>query len=215
MESLSFLGNDYLGADFSISSTLWLIAVFTFMFAFRKKIFPFLYKDTDMDKFLIELKEYLKKTYPKIKFDYQFLDTLVNEPNPDAKKYALIDNIINQYISLQFNPPSQKSVPTNLLWSSYAFDSKPNGDKLPEDWLKRKNVIYDRDYKTCQRCSKEIHIKDADLFLIKPLNKNGNYYLENLILVCTDCAKIEKNKIDSNVSVKYLQIKENLYSIVK
>jgi hypothetical protein len=65
MESLSFLGNDYLGADFSISSTLWLIAVFTFMFAFRKKIFPFLYKDTDMDKFLIELKEYLKKPTQK------------------------------------------------------------------------------------------------------------------------------------------------------
>jgi hypothetical protein len=37
------------------------------MFAFRKKIFPFLYKDTDMDKFLIELKEYLKKNLPKNK----------------------------------------------------------------------------------------------------------------------------------------------------
>jgi hypothetical protein len=215
MESLNFLGNDFLGADFSISSTLWLIAVFTFMFAFRKKIFPFLYKDADMDKFLNELDAYLKKTYPKIKFDYKFLNTLEDEPNPDAKKYALIDNIINQYITLSFKPPAQKSVPTNLLWSSYAFDSKPNGDKLPQDWLKRKNVVYERDEKTCQRCSKEIHIKDADLFLIKPIDKNGNYYLENLILVCTDCAKIEKNKLDQNVNVKYLQIKENLYSIVK
>ena len=215
MENLSFLGNNYLGIDFSIFSTLWLIGVFVFIFSFRKKIFRFLYKDADMEKFLFKLKSYLKETYPKIKFDYDYLDTLNDEPNPDAKKYALIDHIINQYVTYKFNPSVQKSVPANLLWTSYVFDSKPNKDKLPKDWLKRKTVVFERDNKTCQRCSKKTDIKDSDLYLIKPIKKGGNYYLENLILLCNDCSKIEKHKLDSSVNIKYLKIKEKLYSIVK
>ena len=116
MENLDFLGNHFLGAEFSISSSLTLIGVFIFVFTFRKKIFFFIYKETDMELFLKQLDEKLKTTYPKIKFDFKYLDKIKDEPNPDAKKYALIDNIINQYEALEFTAKySTKSISPLLI----------------------------------------------------------------------------------------------------
>ena len=206
---------NFLGTDFIISSILWLIIVFSFMFFFRKKIFRFIYKQTDFDKFLLILKNHLKETYPQIEFDFSYLDSIKNEPNPDVKKYGLIDNIINQYFDLQLSIKKLPTTPTNQLWSSYAFNSKPNKNKLPEDWLQRKSVLFQRDNKTCQRCFKKLNSKDADIFMIKPLDQNGQYYFENLILLCQDCTKIENHKRDKTTNIKYLNIKEELYSLVK
>ena len=169
-----------------------------------------------MDLFLRQLDEKLKTTYPKLKFDFRYLDKIQDEPNPDAKKYALIDNIINQYEALEFNPKSSmKSIPQNMLWSSYAFNSKNVKNKLPEDWLLRKNAIYERDEKTCQKCSKKMQAKDSDILFVKPLEKGGDFYLENMILVCNDCAKIEKYKLDKTQPIKFLEIREDLYKLVK
>ncbi len=216
MENFNFLGNNFLGADFSILSSMMLIAMFAFVFTFRKKIFFFIYKETDMELFLRQLDEKLKITYPKIKFDFKYLDKIKDEPNPDTKKYSLIDNIINQYEALDFNPKnSDKSISSNMLWSSYAFNSKNFKNRLPEDWLLRKNLIYERDEKTCQKCSKKLQLKDSDILFVKPLEKGGDFYLENMILVCNDCAKIEKYKLDKTQSVKFLEIREDLYSLVK
>jgi len=216
MQNLDFLGNNYLGADFSISSFIFLAILFSIIFTFRKKIFFFYYKETDMDLFLKQLDETLKTTYPKIKFDFKYLDKIKDEPNPDAKKYALIDNIINQYEALDFTAKnSNKSIPSNMLWSSYAFNSKNVKNRLPEDWLLRKNAIYERDEKTCQKCSKKLLVKDSDILFVKPLEKGGDFYLENMILVCNDCAKIEKYKLDKTQSLKFLEIREDLYKLVK
>lgn len=216
MQNLDFLGNNYLGADFSISSIILLAIVFSAIFTLRKKIFFFYYKETDMDLFLKQLDETLKTTYPKIQFDFKYLEKIKDEPNPDAKKYALIDNIISQYEALDFQiKNSNKSVPSNLLWSSYAFNSKNVKNRLPEDWLLRKNAIFERDEKTCQKCSKKLHLKESDILFIKPLEKGGDFYLENMILVCNDCAKIEKYKLDKSTKIKYLEIREELYKLVK
>jgi hypothetical protein len=216
MENLDYLGNNFLGADFSISSAILFIALFAFVFAFRKKIFFFIYKETDMELFLKQLDEKLKTTYPKITFDFKYLEKIENEPNPDAKKYALIDNIVNQYEALEFTAKnSNKSISANMLWSSYAFNSKNIKNRLPEDWLLRKNAIYERDEKTCQKCSKKLLPKDSDILFVKPLEKGGDFYLENMILVCSDCAKIEKYKLDKTQSLKFLEIREDLYSLVK
>ncbi|MCK5293922.1 MAG: HNH endonuclease [Arcobacteraceae bacterium] len=206
---------NFLGNDFIISSSIWLIVVFTFIFTFRKKIFSFYYKESDFDKFVTLLKEYLDETYPKINFNFHFVETLEDEPNPDAKKYALIDNIINQYITLELNSTHNKSIPTNKLWGSYTFNSKPNKTKLPEDWLQRKALIFERDEKTCQRCSKKTTIQESDIFMLTPLEKGGQYYFENLLLVCIDCMKIENHKRDTSLNLKYLDIKDELYSLVK
>lgn len=205
----------FLGSDFIISSILWLLVIFIFMFIFRKHIFKFYYKESDLDKFLIILEQYLKKTYPKLNLNFHFLKTLENEPNPDAVKYALLDNIINQYISLDFNPSSTKAIPSNKLWGSYAFNSQPDNNKLPDDWQQRKALVFERDEKICQRCSKKITIKDADIIIIIPIQKGGQYYFENLLLLCTDCIKIENNKRDNSKNIKYLNIKNELYSLVK
>lgn len=48
-----------------------------------------------------------KQLIQKIKFDFKYLDKIKDEPNPDAKKYALIDNIINQYEALEFTANTQ------------------------------------------------------------------------------------------------------------
>jgi hypothetical protein len=201
----------FLGIDFIISSTLWLVVVFVFMFVFRKHIFKFYYKKTNLDKFLLLLKQDLKETYPKFDFHFDFIKTLKNEPNPDAFKYSVIDNIINQYITFKFILPNKiESIPPNKLWSSYAFNSKPNKNKLPQDWLQRKALVFQRDNKTCRRCSKKISIQQSDIFLKLPIDKGGQYYFENLLLFCTDCIKIENYKQNPTSSIKFLNIKNEL-----
>jgi len=205
----------FLGTDFIISSSIWLIIVFSFMFYFRKTIFKFYYKEDDIEMFLKKLKTYLKETYPKFNFQFDFINKL-NEPNPDALKYQIIDNIIYQYISYDISFNSQSSISHDKIWSSYAFNSKPQKNKLPSDWLQRKSVVFLRDKKTCQRCSKLVDIKNSDLYIIKPIEQGGQYYIENLVLLCTDCKKIEESKRNSeNNKIKYLDIKENLYQFVK
>jgi len=48
--------------------------------------------------------------------------------------------------------------------------------------------------------------------MIRSLEDGGKYYLENLIPVCKDCEKIlSKN----SKKMKYLNIKDDLYSLVK
>ncbi|HIP13301.1 MAG TPA: HNH endonuclease [Arcobacter sp.] len=206
---------NFLGMDFIISSIIWLILVFGFMFTFRKKIFSFYYKQNDMELFVNNLQKTLQKIYPKLKFDFSFLEKLENEPNPQAKQYALIDNIINQYTTKDLVIKSTPIVPTKELWSSYVLNSKPISKKLPEDWLKRKAIIFQRDDKSCQKCSKVIDIKNSDIYMIKSLNDSGQYYLENLTLLCLDCFKIENLKRDESKTIKYLDIKDELYSLVK
>ena len=205
----------FLGLDFIISSLFWLTLVFSFMFLFRKKLFTFYYKSNNFDKFIEVLKKQLKQTYPKLTFDFSLIEDLKNEPNPQAKQYLLIDNIISQYQTKQFIPPKTTSVPTNKLWPTYVLESKPTKSKLPNDWMKRKLVVYERDNKICQRCSKNISLKNSNIFMINSLQNKGQYYLENLILLCLDCDKIEKNKRDSSIKLNYLEIKNELYSLVK
>jgi hypothetical protein len=207
------LGNHYLGVDFSISSTLLLIVVFSFMYIFRKKIFFFFYKNQDLEHFIFEIQEYLKTTYPQFKFDFTFINSL-QENNPDAKKYEILDNIIMQYMNYPYKPNVTKPF-KEKLWDSYVFFSKPDGTKQPKDWMKRKNAVLNREDKRCQRCSKKITLLKSDLLMIKPIDDKGTYYLENLVIVCNDCIKIEKSKKDSKIDLKTLTIKENLYTFIK
>jgi len=205
----------FLGIDFIILSSLWLTLVFAFMFIFRKKLFSFYYKSNDFELFILTLKKYLRKTYPNFNFNFSYVEKLKNEPNPQAKQYALIDNIINQYQTKKFNTNKTSTVPNSKLWPSYVLNSKPCKNKLPEDWIKRKALVYQRDNKTCKRCSKTIAIKDSSIFMINSLTNNGHYYIENLILFCLDCEKIETQKRDETKTIKHLDIKNELYSLVK
>lgn len=203
---------DYFGTDFIISSTIWLCVVIAFVFTFRRQIKKFFYKSSLFDIFLTKLKTYLKETYPKIKFDFSIIEETKEEPNPETRKYLIVDNIISQFLSIKLNDIHPKPISKNLQWSDYTFNCEPNKDKLPKDWIQRKNALLARDNKICIRCSKPLTLETSDIHMLRSLEKGGKYYLENLITVCKDCKKILSN---DPKKLNFLDIKDDLYEIVK
>jgi hypothetical protein len=201
---------NFLGNDFIILSLLLLVAIFIFVFLFKDKIFKTSYNSLEGDDFKNEIINYLTTTYPKFKFDFSILDEKSKNEDALTTKYAQVDNLINQYINNRpFSKKLLKPLKTDNLWSEYAFYSKPNKDKLPPDWLKRKKVAYERDNCSCVRCSKSLPMKDCVLHTVTPIEEGGQYYLENLATLCSDCNKILSNKTSS------LKIKDDLYEFVK
>jgi len=92
--------NSYLGLDFTISSSILIILIFSLLYIFRKKIFTFYYKDKSLGDFNNKLKAYLESTYPKIKFDYSIFQDAQKEPNPDTRRYLTI--FLEQIRKLEF-----------------------------------------------------------------------------------------------------------------
>jgi hypothetical protein len=214
MENTNSINNTFSSVSFSIILFILFLCILILIYIVRKKKISSY--EPDIELFLKQLDEKLKTTYPKMEFDFKYLEKIKNEQNIELKKYALLDNIINQYKRFKFTPVAfNKPISSNLLWSSYAFNSKNLKNKLPDDWLLRKNAIYMRDEKICQRCSKKLQAKDIDIMFVKPLEKGGDFYLENMVLVCTDCVKVEKHKIDETQSLNFLEIREDLYQLVK
>lgn len=203
----------FLGLDFIISSFIWLILVAGFVFAFRKQIKKLFYKKTTFDLFISKLKNYLETTYPNVSFSYEIILNSISEPNPDTRKFIIIDDIVDQYLKLELNSSKfPKGMPKSLHWSGYAFNSEPDKNKLPKDWPKRKNALLIRDNKQCFRCSKSINLSNINIHLIRPLSNGGKYFLENLIGVCKDCEKILSK--DSK-KMNFLDIKDELNEITK
>jgi hypothetical protein len=200
----------FLGNDFILLSILLLIVIFFLVFLYKDKIFNKNYNYLDGDDFKNEIINYLSITYPKFKFDFSILDVKIKNENTLTTQYSHIDNLINQYINNRpFSKKLLKPIQTDNLWSEYAFYSKPNKDKLPPDWLKRKKVAYERDNCSCVRCSKNIAMKDSVLYIVTPIEDGGQYYLENLATLCSDCNKILNQKTNT------LKIKDELYEFVK
>jgi len=200
----------FLGNDFIILSLLLLLVIFIVVFIYKDKIFPKQYNTLEGDDFKNEIINYLTSTYPKFKFDFSVLDEKSQNEDSYTTKYSQLDNLINQYINNRpFSKKFLKPIEKDSLWSEYAFYSKPNKDKLPPDWLKRKKVAYERDNYSCVRCSKSLPMKDTILHVVTPIEEGGQYYLENLATLCSDCNKILNNKTTN------LKIKDNLYEFVK
>lgn len=199
-----------LGWDFVFSSSLWLSIIFSLIFIFREPIKKLIYGKRGFNLFLSKLKTYLEKTYPDIKFDYSIIEKSKNESNPDTRVYLIVDDIIDQYMKLELKKEKfPKPITKDLQWGSYTFNCEPNRDKLPKDWMQRKNALLLRDNKKCFRCSKKVDINSVQVHMIRSLNEGGKYYLENLLPVCKDCEKILTNK------VKNLDIKDALNDIAK
>lgn len=201
-----------LGTDYTISALIWLLSVALFIFAFRNQIRKIFYPKSSFDIFLSNLKNYLQETYPSLSFDFSIIEQSKTEENPDTRKYLIVDDIIDQFISKKLDPLNPKPISKDLQWSSYTFNCEPVKDKLPKDWLQRKNALLVRDNKTCQRCSKKLDLDSSEIHMIKSLNEGGKYYLENLLLVCKDCKKILSN---DPKKLNFLDIKEQLHLLVK
>ena len=126
------------------------------------KSFKFYYKDTPFDKFIQNIKKYLEDNHSKIDFDFSIINKSSIEPNPTARQYLICDNLVEQFIAIELkNIPIPKPISQNQLWDKYTFNSRPNGLKLPEDWVKRKMLVLTRDNNTCQRCGIFIKIENA------------------------------------------------------
>ncbi|MBI3873724.1 MAG: HNH endonuclease [Arcobacter sp.] len=193
---------------------LFFVVIFLILI-FRKRIFPFYYRNEELRTFYNNVQNKLKILYPNIKFELSYIKSLDKTLSMNAKKYLILDDAILQYINYPFKPTNNKFIPQSSLWSSYTFNSKTYNKKLPEDWLLRKGAIFERDEKKCKRCGKIVTITECDLMFVKSLENGGDYYLENMILVCNDCSKIEHHKKDETINIKYLNIKTDLYGIVK
>jgi len=203
----------FLGTDYIISSLVWLIAIFAFVFTFRKHIMKLFYPKTTLDLFISKLKTYLLKTYPDIKFDYEIISASTTEKNPELRKYMIADDVIDQFKRIPIDTTRYpKNTPKNLQWSSYIFNSEPNKDKLPKDWIQRKNALFVRENRKCFRCSTYIDMNSLQVKLIRSLNDGGKYYLENLIPLCSDCDKLLS---DNPKKSSFLNIKDKLYEIVE
>lgn len=203
----------FLGTDYIISSILWLLAIFSFVFTFRKQIMKLFYPETSLDLFISKIKTFVEKKYPDIKFDYTIIEISSSEKNPDLRKYMIADDMIDQFKRITIDESKySKRTTKELQWSSYLFNCEPNKDKLPTDWMQRKNALFLRDNRKCFRCSTYIDITTLYPKMIRSLKDGGKYYLENLIPLCSDCDKLES---DNPKKSSFLNIKDSLYEIVE
>ena len=178
-----------LGIDFAIYSLISLSALIP-IYMFREKVFKFFYKSSDFETFLKELKKYILIERPYIKFDYSIVEKTSDEKNPKTRQTLIIENIIMQYAEYDLNISTQNSIEKDLLWQTYENDSFPKKDKLPKDWLRRKDLAWKRGKSKCSRCGLKIAMNDSQLYLIRDTKDGGTYHLENLISVCNDCNRI-------------------------
>jgi DNA-directed RNA polymerase subunit RPC12/RpoP len=88
-------------------------------------------------------------------------------------------------------------------------NNKPIKGRLPTDWARRKEIVWNRDDKKCLRCGRKIQSSESQLALIKKVDFGGEYNFENLITLCFDCNKI-LNSEDLSKTMKYLEIRDNL-----
>ena len=203
----------FLGTDYIISSLLWLLAIFAFAFTFRKHIMKLFYTPVTLDLFTSKLKTFMKKNYPDIKIDYSIIEVSETEENPELRKYMIADEMIEQFNKIELNKNRYpKTTAKELQWGSYIFNSEPNKDKLPTDWIKRKNALCVRENMKCFRCSTHIDMNNIYPKMIIPLKDGGKYYLENLIPLCSDCDKIVNN---NSQKASFLNIKDSIYDIVE
>jgi len=203
----------FLGADYIVSSFLWLLGIGMFIYTVREPIMRYFNNKGNFQEFENDIKEYLYVTYPKISFDYTVIDSTKQEPSEDLRKNMVVDNIIDQFKKISLDKSRYpKATNAGKLWSSYTFNCEPNKNKVPSDMPQRINELLTREHQQCFRCSKKLKISSAHFYMLIALQNGGRYQLENLVPVCIDCKKIlsnDPNKLNS------LKIKEDLYDILE
>lgn len=197
-----------LGTEFVLYSLIALSSLLP-LYIYRKDIFKFLYKPSNFKAFISEVKKYLNTNYPRITMDYSIIEKTLDEKNPKTRQILVVENLLTQFC--EFNMPlvTQPSVEKNLLWQTYENDSLPVKDKLPKDWLRRKDTAWKRDNCQCKRCGTKLSMNDAQVYLLKEINNGGTYHFENLLTTCIDCYRI-LNANDLGKIVKSLNITDNL-----
>lgn len=181
-----------------------------------KKIKSLFSKSDDLEKyeiFINLLKNYLENYYPKILFDFSNKNRLQKEFNLDLQKSFLIESLIKQFIEFDYKKITQNSVKRELTWEGYGLNSTPN-KKVPNDFIRRKEIIFLRDKQICNRCGNKIEkVNQAYISFIKDVEFGGGYNVENLALICVDCNQVLSNK-DKAYKDILLPLKDKLYKLL-
>ena len=173
-------------------------------------------KELKLDKFQLFLdlvNSYLKREYPSINFDLSFYKDKKEEDNLKVQKATLIAEVIRQFADFHWEKKTQKSVKKEILWSGYGVNSQPS-KKIPQDFLRRKELVFFREEGICNRCGNIMDkIQKSSIILAQESGKNGGYNIENLILLCSSCYNLTQNQ-DKSFSEIPLRIRDDLYDLL-
>ena len=173
-------------------------------------------KELKLDKFQLFLdlvNSYLKREYPSINFDLSFYKDKKEEDNLKVQKATLIAEVIRQFADFHWEKKTQKSVKKEILWSGYGVNSQPS-KKIPQDFLRRKELVFFREEGICNRCGNIMDkIQKSSIILAQESGENGGYNIENLILLCSSCYNLTQNK-DKDFSEIPLRIRDDLYDLL-
>ena len=173
-------------------------------------------KELKLDKFQLFLdlvNSYLKREYPSINFDLSFYKDKKEEDNLKVQKATLIAEVIRQFADFHWEKKTQKSVKKEILWSGYGVNSQPS-KKIPQDFLRRKELVFFREEGICNRCGNIMDkIQKSSIILAQESGENGGYNIENLILLCSSCYNLTQNQ-DKSFSEIPLRIRDNLYDLI-
>ncbi len=190
-----------------IIAGIFIIACLIPLYIYRERIFKRFYKKGDINHFIKNLDSYLRVKYPKINFNFSKLKKLVeNEKDIRIQEVLIVENLVQQFAYYDYELNTQKSIPSDKLWSSYMANSKLLKDnKLPLDWQQRKKAAWLRDNNQCNRCGTKISLMDSHALLAKQMKNGGGFNLENIVILCNDCTRIikssniERTKKDLNI----------------
>ena len=173
-------------------------------------------KELKLDKFQLFLdlvNSYLKREYPSINFDLSFYKDKKEEDNLKVQKATLIAEVIRQFADFHWEKKTQKSVKKEILWSGYGVNSQPS-KKIPQDFLRRKELVFFREEGICNRCGNIMDkIQKSSIILAQESGENGGYNIENLILLCSSCYNLTQNQ-DKSFSEITLRIRDDLYDLL-
>ena len=173
-------------------------------------------KELKLDKFQLFLdlvNSYLKREYPSINFDLSFYKDKKEEDNLKVQKATLIAEVIRQFADFHWEKKTQKSVKKEILWSGYGVNSQPS-KKIPQDFLRRKELVFFREEGICNRCGNIMDkIQKSSIILAQGSGENGGYNIENLILLCSSCYNLIQNQ-DKSFSEIPLRIRDDLYDLI-
>ncbi len=148
-----------------------------------------------------------------ITFDLSLYENNEEEDNLKVQKATLIAEVIRQFADFHWEKKTQKSVKKEILWSGYGVNSQPS-KKIPQDFLRRKELVFFRDEGICNRCGNTMDkIQKSSIILAQESAENGGYNVENLILLCSNCYNLIQNQ-DKSFSEIPLRIRDDLYDLL-
>lgn len=192
-----------------------LIACLIPLYIYREKIFKLSKPKGDFDLFVKDIKLYLNQHHPKIKFDFSIIDKTKDENDIKIRETIIVETLISQFCNFKYEKNTQSSVAKNKLWALYEEKSIAS-TKTPTDWQQRRELVWNRDYKCCNRCAKKIPLlKNAYTQFVRDINLGGGYNIENIILLCQDCNMILNSQENSKKVESSLEIYDKLMMFVK